>query len=350
MSIVRESFGAAGGETVELYTLRGASGIEARVMTYGGTLISLRAPDRTGRQGDIVLGFDTLEPYLGNQPYLGSLIGRYANRIAFGRFSLAGTVYQLACNDGPHHLHGGRVGFDKVIWQAQERPDAREPALELRYVSRDGEEGYPGNLAVTVTYTLTGDGALRLDYQATTDRETVVNLTNHAYVNLAGGGDILGHEVQLFAGRFLPIDATLIPTGEFRPVGGTVMDFTTPTAIGARMFADDEQIRCGHGGYDHTWVIDGPAHTLRLAARVYDPVSGRVLEVLTTQPGMHLYTGNFLDGTLTGRGGHLYARHAALCLETQHFPDSPNQPAFPSTVVCPGTIYRETTLFRLSVR
>lgn len=349
MSTTREPFGSIDGQTVERFTLRGAPGVEAQVITYGGALVSLRTPDRQGRPGDVVVGFDTLAPYLNNPAYIGSLIGRVANRIANGVFSLGGTTYRLARNHGAHHLHGGITGFDKVIWQARSVADAAEPTLELAYFSRDGEEGYPGNLSVTVTYTLTAEGALRIDYHATTDRTTVVNLTNHAYFNLSGAGNILHHEVQLFAGHFLPVDASLIPTGEIRAVRGTVMDFTTPTLIGARIHADDEQLRNGLGGYDHTWVIDSADGALRHAARLVDPASGRALDVLTTQPGMHLYTGNSLDGTLTARNGHVLTKHAALCLETQHFPDSPNHPQFPSIVLNPGEAYRHTTVFRLSV-
>lgn len=349
MTIVRERFGEAGGKTVDLFTLHGAQGLEARIMTFGGTLVALRAPDRAGRLGDITLGFDSFAPYLGAHPFLGTLVGRYANRIAGGLFSLAGVSYRLACNDGANHLHGGTIGFDKVVWDAVELTDAREPALTLRYLSRDGEEGYPGNLDVTVTYSVTAENALKIDYSAATDQATIVNLTNHAYFNLTGGGDILRHRLQLFADHFLPIDATLIPTGEYRPVQGTVMDFATPTAIGARIAAADEQLRFANNGYDHTWIVNGAAGTLRPAARLVDPVSGRVLEVLTTQPGVQVYSGNFLDGTLSGRGNHVFVRHAAVCLETQHFPDSPNHPAFPSTILQPGEIYRETTVFRCSV-
>ncbi len=348
MSMIAEPFGVVDGRTVERFTLRGAQGIEAQIITYGGTLVSLRAPDWHGRPGDVILGFDTLPPYLHNPAYIGSIVGRFANRIANGIFTLDGTTYHLARNHGAHHLHGGAVGFDQVIWKARPLADGDEPALELTYVSRDGEEGYPGNLTVVVTYALTGDSALRIDYCATTDRATIVNLTNHAYFNLTGAGDILHHELQLFASFFLPVNATLIPTGEIRAVHGTVMDFTTPMAIGARLDTDDEQIRNGLGGYDHTWVVDGVAGELRPAARLVDPVSGRVLDVLTTQPGIHLYTGNSLDGTMTGRNGHVFTKYAALCLETQHFPDSPNHPHFPSTVLRPGDVYRHTTVFRLA--
>ncbi|MGQ9547304.1 MAG: aldose epimerase family protein [Roseiflexus sp.] len=350
MSLIAEPFGIVDGQTVERFTLRGTHGIEAQIITYGGTLVSLRAPDRHGRFGDIILGFDALPPYLNNPAYIGSIVGRFANRIAGGVFTLDGTTYQLVRNHGAHHLHGGTVGFDRVIWTARPLSNGDEPALELAYVSRDGEEGYPGNLKIVVTYALTRDGALRIDYHATTDRTTIVNLTNHAYFNLTGAGNILHHELQLFARSFLPIHPTLIPTGEIRSVHGTVMDFTTPVTIGDRLTTDDEQIRNGLGGYDHTWVVDGVAGELRPAARLVDPVSGRVLNVLTTQPGIHLYTGNSLDGTMTGRNGHVFTKYAALCLETQHFPDSPNHLHFPSTVLRPGDVYHHTTLLCLTTQ
>lgn len=351
MSLSREVFGTASdGTPVEICTLVNASGLAARVMTYGGTLVALHAPDRDGHVGDVLLGFDTLAGYLAGHPYFGSLVGRYGNRIAGGAFSLGGVRYTLARNNGPNHLHGGLVGFDKMLWRARALDEGDEPRLELFYRSRDGEEGYPGNLDVTVTYALTGQDELRIDYAAATDRETVLNLTNHAYFNLAGQGDILSHELQLLAGRFLPTDATQIPTGELRPVQDTVMDFTSPTAIGARIHADDEQLRVANGGYDHTWVVDGDAGAYRLAAHVYEPTTGRAIEVFTTQPGVQLYTGNMLDGSVTGKGGQVYQKHAALCLETQHFPDSPNRPEFPSTVLRPGETYRHTTGYRFSVR
>jgi aldose 1-epimerase len=351
MSITREVFGTTpDGAAIDLYTLAQPGGLEARIMTYGGTLVSLHAPDRHGSRADVVLGFDSLELYLAGHPFFGALIGRYCNRIAGGRFQLNGVEYTLARNDGPNHLHGGPHGYDKVIWRATPREGAGAPALELAYLSRDGEEGYPGNLDVAVVYTLTADNALRIDYQATTDQATVVNLTNHSYFNLAGAGDILGHQIRIAAEHFLPIDSTLIPTGERRPVRGTPMDFTHPTAIGARIHADEEQLRLASGGYDHTWVLDKDEGALGLAAEVYDPVSGRVLEVFTTQPGVQFYTGNFLDGSFIGKDGRAYHKHYGFCLETQHFPDSPNQPDFPSTVLTPGEVYRQTTIFQFSAR
>jgi aldose 1-epimerase len=349
MPITFQPFGQTpDGAPIERYTLTNANGIEAAIITYGGTLTALRVPDRAGEFGDIVLGFDTLAPYLGDHPFFGALIGRFCNRIAGAQFTLNGTAYTLARNDGVNHLHGGPHGFHRVIWHASERASNEGPSLELHYLSRDGEEGYPGNLSVTVIYTLTDQNALRIDYTATTDRDTVINLTNHAYFNLAGG-DILSHELELNSTRFLPIDETLIPIGELRPVQDTPMDFTTPTAIGDRIASDDEQVRRGQG-YDHTWVLDKPAGTLGHAARLYAPDSGRVLDVSTTAPGIQFYSGNMLDGSLAGKGGTIYTRNSGLCLETQHFPDSPNQPQFPSTVLHPGETYRQTTIFQFGIR
>jgi aldose 1-epimerase len=351
MPIARDTFGTTpDGRTVERYRLTNARGFEATIMTWGGTLISLRVPDREGTLGDVLLGFDILEPYLDEHPYFGSLVGRYGNRVARGRFELNGVAYELACNNGPNHLHGGPNGFHRAIWSAAERDAAGGPSLELRYMSHDGEEGYPGNLSVVVVYTLTDRGELHIDYTATTDRDTVVNLTNHAYFNLAGGGDILGHELLLAASHFIPVDATAIPLGEIRTVQGTPMDFTIPTPVGAHIGDDYEQIRHSPGGYDHTWVLDKSPGDLGLAARLYDPESGRVMETHTTQPGVQFYSGNFLDGSLTGKGGQVYQKHAGLCLETQHFPDSPNQPQFPSTVLRPGETYQHTTIYRFGTR
>ncbi len=350
MPIRRDVFGVTPeGVEIERYILTNINGLEADIITYGGTLTGLHVLDRTSGLGDVLLGFETLAPYLGDQPFLGALIGRYGNRIAQGRFELNGVTYELACNHGQNHLHGGPNGFHRAIWQARELETGAEPALELTYLSRDGEEGYPGNLSVTVVYTLTRLDELRIEYTATTDRDTVVNLTNHAYFNLAGGGDILDHEVQLAAARFVPVDPNFIPLGDLRPVEGTALDFTTPTRIGARIEQDEEQIRNGLG-YDHTWVLDKAPGELGLAARIYEPTSGRLMEVRTTEPGIQFYSGNFLDGTLTGKGGQDYTIHSGLCLETQHFPDSPNQPQFPSTVLRPGQIYRQTTIYQFMIR
>jgi aldose 1-epimerase len=349
-STVRHTFGTtADGNTVDLYTLTNGHGMEVRIASLGATIVSIKTADRQGQFGDVVLGWDTMEGYRGNTPFFGVVVGRYGNRIAKGRFTLDGTTYTLATNNGPNHLHGGVRGFDKVIWAARavDRPEG--PAVQLDYMSKDGEEGYPGNLSASVVYTLTDDNALRIDYTATTDKKTVVNLTNHSYFNLSGTGDILGHELMINADRYTPVDETLIPTGVLQPVDGTPFDFRAPTPIGARIGAADEQIRFG-GGYDHNFVLNRTGRGLALAARVSEPSSGRVLEVHTTEPGVQFYTGNFLDGSITGKGGRVYARRTGFCLETQHFPDSPNQPSFPSTVLEPGQRYETTTVFSFSAR
>jgi aldose 1-epimerase len=296
----------------------------------------------------VVLGYETLDPYLrSNRPYFGALVGRNANRIAFGRFELDGRTHELARNDGPHHLHGGLRGFDKVVWSASAGETPRGASLELRHLSADGDEGYPGNLSVAATYTFTDDDQLVVEYSATTDRPTLCNLTHHGYFNLDGAPDVLGHVLAIPARRFTPVDAGLIPTGELRAVAGTPMDFTRPTAIGARIDADDEQLRFGRG-YDHNFVLDRDRAGLAPAARLVGPGSGRTLEVLTTEPGLQLYSGNFLDGTLLGKGGLRYGPRSGLCLETQHFPDSPHHPGFPSTVLRPGERYRSSTVYRFS--
>jgi aldose 1-epimerase len=352
MSINKQAFGkTADGTPVDLYTLINAHGLEAKITNYGGIVVSLLVPDRNGKLGDVVLGYHNLEGYLQKNPYFGCIIGRYGNRIAKGKFTLKGVEYTLAQNNGENHLHGGIKGFDKVVWNAKEGQSDAGVGLELTYLSKDGEEGYPGNLAVTVTYTLTNTNELKLDYVATTDKETVVNLTHHSYFNLAGAGvgDILGHEVMLDAERFTPVAAGLIPTGELRRVKGTPLDFTQPTAIGARIDQEDEQLRLGKG-YDHNWVLNSGGGSLALAARVEEPTTGRVMEVYTTEPGMQFYTGNFLDGSITGKEGKVYRRRDGFCLETQHFPDSPNQPDFPSTVLKPGEQYRQTTIYKFSAK
>jgi aldose 1-epimerase len=336
------------GVPVDLYTLTNASGLEARIITYGGILVSLRAPDRNGIGADVTLGFDELPPYLAQHPYFGCVVGRYANRIASGKFRLNGATIELVRNDGSNHLHGGHVGFDKVLWQAHPQLSPDGPQLALRHLSRAGEEGYPGNLSVETVYTLTSRNELRLDYRATTDAATVINLTNHTYFNLAGSGTILDHELRLVAERFLPIDDNFIPTGEERSVRGTPFDFTRPAPIGSRIGAEDPQLRLA-GGFDHCWILAKDSSTSELAAEVYEPVSGRLLSVFTTQPGVQIYTTNF-GGSIRGKAGLSYATHAGLCLETQHFPDSPNQPAFPSTVLNPGEAYCETTIFRFDTR
>ncbi|WP_345247855.1 aldose epimerase family protein [Nibrella saemangeumensis] len=348
--IEKSAFGTtADGQAADLYTLRNAEGMEARITNFGGVIVSLTAPDRNGNYQDVTLGFDSLASYEKGSPYFGSLIGRYGNRIAKGRFTLDGKQYTLATNNMGNHLHGGIKGFDKVIWNAQPI-EGEEPALKLTYTSKDGEEGYPGNLAVEVTYTLQKDNSLKIDYKATTDKPTVVNLTNHSYFNLAGKGDILGHELTLNADRFLPVDQTLIPTGELKPVAGTVFDFTKSTPMGARINdSTDTQIKYGLG-YDHAWVFSDTSNTLKQVATVYEPTTGRVMEVSTTEPAIQFYTGNFLDGTLTGKGGVTYAKRTGFCLETEHYPDSPNLPKFPSTTLRPGETYQSTTIYTFSAR
>lgn len=352
--IVNEApFGVApDGQQVSVYTLTNANGVEARVTNYGGIVLSLRVPDRDGNLEDVVLGFDSLSAYVAGHPYFGALIGRYGNRIANGSFTLDGETYQLPRNNGPNSLHGGEQGFDKVVWAAEPFDNEEGQGVVLTYTSADGEQGYPGTLQARVTYTLTDNNELIFDYHATTDRATPVNLTQHTYFNLAGdgSGSILNHEMMLNASRFTPVDSTLIPTGELRAVEGTPFDFRQPTTLGARIGEDDEQLRFGLG-YDHNFVLDGGgADSLALAARVYEPTSGRVMEVLTTEPGVQLYTGNFLDGSLTGKNGAVYAHRTGFCLETQHFPDSPNQPAFPSTILQPGEEYTSRTVYRFSTR
>ena len=348
--VTKQIFGkTSDGKDVEIYTLKNKNGVEASIITYGGILTSLKIPDASGKIDDVVLGFDSMDGYLKDPPYFGALIGRYGNRIGKGKFTLNGTEYKLAINNGANTLHGGVKGFDKALWKASDVSTPEAQALQLTYLSKDGEEGYPGNLSTTVVYTLTDKNELRIDYSATTDKDTVLNLTNHSYFNLAGQGegDILNQQLTLFAGKFTPVDSGLIPTGELKSVEGTPFDFRQPTAIGARIEAADEQIKLG-GGYDHNFVLDSGGGALALAARVQDPKSGRVMEVLTTEPGIQFYTGNFLDGTIKGKGGKVYPRRAALCLETQHFPDSPNKPAFTSTVLKPGAKYQTTTVYRFS--
>jgi aldose 1-epimerase len=339
----------ADGQTVEIYTLTNSNGVEARIMTYGGTVVSIKVPDRNGQFGDVVLGYDDLQGYLTNNPYLGAIAGRYANRIAKARFSLDGQQYFLPKNDGENTLHGGDLSFGKVVWLGQEASSKAGSGVTLRYLSKNGEEGFPGDMTITVMYTLTDKDELRIDYAASTDKATVVNLTNHCYFNLAGKGDILGHELMINADKFTPVGPGLIPTGEIRSVKGTPMDFATPTAIGARIDDPYDQLKLGHG-YDHNWVLNSGGGRLALAASVYEPRSGRVMEVYTTEPGLQFYTGNFLDGSIKGKNGDVYDRRDGFCLETQHFPDSPNEPRFPSTVLRPGHTYRSTTIFKFGVK
>lgn len=335
------------GRKVTLYTLRNSKGAEARISNYGGLVTSLKMPDRNGKLADVVLGYDDLAGYLKETPYFGAIIGRYGNRIAKGEFTLNGEHYKLATNNGPNALHGGLKGFDKVVWEPKVIVSPDGPALELKYVSADGEEGYPGRLSVTAVYTLTDDNALKLEFSATTDKDTVVNLTQHSYFNLAGRGDILNHVVMIPADRFTPVDETLIPTGELRLVQGTPFDFRVPTAIGARINQDNEQLKFG-GGYDHNWVLNKPLGKYGLAARVTEPITGRVLEVYSTEPGLQFYTGNFLEGTITGKDGWVYQKRSAFCMEPQHYPDSPNQKNFPSVVLKPGQTYRHTMMYKFS--
>jgi aldose 1-epimerase len=334
------------GTVVDIYTLDDGI-LEARIMTYGGIVVSLKVPDRAGKVADVVLGYDSLDKYLTNPPFFGAIIGRYANRIAEGKFKLNGKVYSLPINNGPNSLHGGTHGFDKVVWSAQ----PIENGVELKYLSKDGDQGYPGNLSTTVRYTAAG-GALRIEYLATTDKETVLNLTNHSYFDLAGegSGKILQHRVQINASRFTPVDANLIPTGELKAVSGTPFDFRTPHAIGERINDNDEQLRNAKG-YDHNYVIDRKSgEELEQAATVEDPASGRVLQVLTTEPGVQFYSGNFLSPAIVGKQGHVYDQRSGFSLETQHFPDSPNHPNFPSTILKPGSQYHSITVFKFTRR
>ena len=351
VTVTRSAFGRLpDGHGVDVYTLANAQGIEVRVMTYGAIITVVRTPDRVGHVEDIALGFDNLAGYLSEHPYFGALVGRYANRVARGQFTLDGTTYHLALNNGPNSLHGGLRGFDKVLWSAEPFSNGNAAGVTLRYASADGEEGYPGTMHVRVTYTLNSRDELDVDYEATTNKPTVVNLTQHSYWNLhgEGRGDILDHLVEIDASYFTPVDSTLIPTGQIAPVAGTPFDFRTPVAVGARIAAPNEQLRCG-GGYDHNFVLDRKEGGLTHAARVIDPVSGRTLDVNTTEPGMQFYTGNFLDGTIRGKGGLVYVHRGALVLETQHYPDSPNHPNFPSTVLRPGATFRSRTVFTFGV-
>jgi aldose 1-epimerase len=333
------------GQTVVLYTLKNGK-LLAKVMTYGAILTELHTPDRDGKLADVVLGFDNLKAYLGSHPYFGSTVGRVANRVAGGKFTLEGKEYTLAKNNGPHSLHGGSKGFDKAVWKAEEVASPDGPSVKFTHTSPDGDEGYPGNLSVSVTYTLT-EKALRIDYKATTDKATPVNLTHHSYFNLAGpaSGPVLDHELMIAADSHTPGDETLIPTGAIAPVAGTPLDFRKPTPIGSRI----DQIKADPVGYDHNYVLNGhDSGKPTPAARVHDPKSGRIMEVFTTEPGVQFYTGNFLDGTITGKGGVVYKKHGALCLEAQHFPDSVNHPTFPSTILEPGKTYTQTTTYQFS--
>lgn len=338
------------GQQVRLYTLRNVNGLSAEIMTYGAIVVTLKTPDCKGKMDDIVLGYDNLQDYIKNSPYFGAIVGRYGNRIGQGKFTLDGVEYKLAVNNGENHLHGGVKGFDKVVWSDEPVWKADAVGVKLSYLSKDGEEGYPGNLSATVTYLLTNANELRIEYQATTDKATPVNLTHHGYFNLTGAKrDILDHVLALNADKFTPVDKGLIPTGELLRVAGTPMDFTRPTAIGAGIGNDFEQLKFG-GGYDHNWVLNKGGRGMIAAARVYEPATGRVMEIRTTEPGIQFYSGNFLDGTITGKGGTVYKHRWGLCLETQHYPDSPNKPDFPSTILRPGQKYETTTIYRFSAK
>jgi aldose 1-epimerase len=334
------------GETVHLFTFHNKNGMVVKAMDFGLIITEIHAPDRNGKLGDVVLGFDNLERYLKGHPFFGAIAGRYANRIAKSSFTIDGQEYKLFANNGKNSLHGGKVGFDKKLWTAQEVPSGADRAtVEFKYTSKDGEEGYPGNLNVTVRYTLTDANEWIIEYAGVTDKKTVVNLTNHSYFNLAGSGDVTNHEIEIEADQYTPVDAELIPTGEIAPVKGTPLDFTTPHKIGER------QGQTGLGGYDHNFVLRrGVTAKPRLAARVYEPTSGRILEVSTTEPGVQLYTAIGLDGSITGVGGVKYPKWGAFCLETQHYPDSPHHPNFPSTILEPGKKYQTTTSFKFSTK
>ncbi len=349
--VQQQAFGTVDERAITLYTLTNSHGMEVRAMNYGGIIVSIRVPDRNGQLADVVLGHETLEGYRPNPPFFGAIVGRYANRIANGTFTLDGNTYTLPKNDGPNTLHGGTRGFDKVVWDAELLTG--RTGVTFSYLSKDGEEGFPGNLKVKVTYALTDANAILIDYEATTDKATPINLSQHSYFNLKGegNGDILDHEIMINADRFTPVDKTLIPTGELRPVKGTPLDFTRPTKIGSRIDDNYEQLVLAHG-YDHNFVINHKPdqNGLKLAARVHEPTTGRILEVWTTQPGVQFYSGNFLDGTITGKNGHVYKRRYGFCLETQHFPDSPNHPDFPNTILKPGETFHEKAVFKFSAK
>ena len=351
-TIKKESFGkTTGGEQIELYSLTNKKGMEVSITNFGATVVTLKVPDRSGKAADIVLGYDTLDGYENGTSYFGATVGRYGNRIAGGKFSIDGKTYTLPKNNGENTLHGGIVGFNKRVWKAREIASKEGESLEMTYLSADGEEGFPGNLSAKVVFTLPAErNELRIDYTATTDKDTVLNLTNHSYFNLSGegSGDILDHVMTLHSKQFTPVDKTLIPTGELKNVGGTPMDFNSATAIGKRINENDEQLVFGKG-YDHNWVLTRAGGGLSMAAEAYDPKSGRKLEVLTTEPGVQFYSGNFLDGA-KGKGNKPYPQRAAFCLETQHFPDSPNHANFPSTLLKPNAVFHSQTVFRFSAK
>jgi aldose 1-epimerase len=346
------SFGSMpDGTAISQYTLTNTRGMTMKVINYGGIITNLMAPDKNGTYEDVVLGFDSLSSYLKSNPYFGAVIGRYGNRIAKGKFTLDGKTYSLAQNNGPNNLHGGPNGFDKRVWTIEEQAVDNGVALKLTYLSKDMEEGYPGNLNAEVIYQLTDSNELKINYRATTDKKTIVNLTQHTYFNLSGNTktDILGHELLIAADQFVPVDNTLIPTGKLQPVSETAFDFKTPVAIGSRIDKDEEQLKFGKG-YDHCWVLKEPGDSLKLAATLHDPATGRVMSVHTTEPGIQFYSGNFLDGSHTGKYGVVYNKRYGLCLETEHFPDSPNQKSFPSVVLNPGDVYKTQTVYSFSVK
>lgn len=339
------------GDTVLRYTLTNANGIQVKILNYGGIIQAVEVPDKDGKMGDVVLGFDSLDQYIKQSPYFGALIGRFGNRIAKGTFTLNDSTYHLFINDGPNSLHGGKVGFDKKIWDVTPFTTDSTEGLKLHYLSKDGEEGYPGNLDVYVTYTLNNDNALRIDYEATTDKATVLNLTNHAYWNLNNGkGKATDELLMLNADYFLPVDSSLIPTGEMRPVKGTPMNFLQPTAVGSHINDDYDQLHLVHGGFDHCWVLNTHGDLNQVAASVLDTTNGRFLQVYTTEPGIQFYSGNFLDSTLHGTHGNVYPKHGCIVLETEHYPDSPNKPAFPTTVLEPGDTFHSSTIYKFSVK
>jgi aldose 1-epimerase len=350
--ITKRSFGkTADGKAIEIYTLTNTGGSEAKIITYGGAVVSLEVPDKPGKLSDVVLGYDSVAEYEKHTSFFGALIGRYGNRIGKAKFALNGKQFTLTANNGENHLHGGPKGYDRVVWAARPSIDPAGANLELTYLSHDGEEGYPGNLKIKVVYSLTEKNELKIVYSATSDKDTVVNLTHHSYFNLSGAGNssILDHQLTLNADRFTPTDSGSIPTGELRSVKGTPFDFTRPTAIGARIDHADEQLKFGKG-YDHNWVLNKRGNELSMAASVYEATSGRVMEVLTTEPGIQFYAGNFLDGSIRGKSGQNYPYRSGFCLEAQHFPDSPNKPQFPSTELKKGRTYSQTTIYRFSVR
>lgn len=348
----KESFGKLpDGTEVDSYTLSNKNGVEVKITNYGATITSIKTPDRNGKFDDVTLGYDSIDGYLKKNPHMGSLAGRFANRIGKGEFKLNGQTITLAKNNGENHLHGGPNGFFKQIWTASEFASKDGVAVQMKYLSKDGEENYPGNLDVTVTYTLTDDNELRIDYQATTDKDTIVNLTNHSYFNLAGAGngDILKHQLKINAKQFTPVDKTMIPTGKIESLAGTPMDFSKLTAIGDRIDQDYEQLVIGKG-YDHNYILETKGDLKVQAVEAYEPTTGRVMEVFTDQPGVQLYTGNFLDGSITGKGGKVYPRRSGFCLETQHYPDSPNKSNFPTVILKQGEKYQTTTIFKFSSR